>query len=61
MFGFAFAIAALGPALQPVAFNPVGQIVGTMNEVEPVRDLMLRMVEEYLESVERLQGLQPDV
>jgi NAD(P)H-dependent flavin oxidoreductase YrpB (nitropropane dioxygenase family) len=46
---------------QDVVFNPVGQIVGTMNEVEPVRDLMLRMVEEYLESVERLQGLQPDV
>jgi NAD(P)H-dependent flavin oxidoreductase YrpB (nitropropane dioxygenase family) len=45
---------------QDVVFNPVGQIVGTMNEVEPVRDLMLRMVEEYLESVERLQAIQPD-
>jgi len=46
---------------QDVVFNPVGQIVGSMNEVEPVRDLMLRLVEEYLEAVERLEALTPEV
>ncbi len=45
---------------QDVAFNPVGQIVGSMNEVRPVREVIVQMVEEYLEAVERLQGLMPD-
>jgi NAD(P)H-dependent flavin oxidoreductase YrpB (nitropropane dioxygenase family) len=45
---------------QEVAFNPVGQIVGSMNEVQPVREVIFRLVEEYLEAVERLQALQPE-
>jgi NAD(P)H-dependent flavin oxidoreductase YrpB (nitropropane dioxygenase family) len=44
---------------QKVAFNPVGQVVGMMNRVESVRELMRRLAEEYLESVERLDSLQP--
>jgi NAD(P)H-dependent flavin oxidoreductase YrpB (nitropropane dioxygenase family) len=44
-----------------VMFNPVGQIVGRMNEVRPVREVMQRLVEEYLEAVERLQQLTPQV
>jgi NAD(P)H-dependent flavin oxidoreductase YrpB (nitropropane dioxygenase family) len=44
-----------------VMFNPVGQIVGTMNSVRSVRDVMLGLVEEYLEAVERLQGLSANV
>ncbi len=42
-----------------VNFNPVGQIVGTMNEVRPVREVIVGLVEEYLEAVERLEGLTP--
>jgi hypothetical protein len=38
-------------------FNPVGQIVGTMNVVQPVKDVIYQLVQEYLESVERLQSL----
>jgi NAD(P)H-dependent flavin oxidoreductase YrpB (nitropropane dioxygenase family) len=34
---------------------PVGQIVGQMNAVRPVRDVMQQLVEEYVESVERLE------
>jgi NAD(P)H-dependent flavin oxidoreductase YrpB (nitropropane dioxygenase family) len=42
-----------------LAFAPVGQIVGRMNQVRPVRDVMYDLVEEYVETVERLeQGLQ---
>ena len=37
-------------------FAPVGQIVGRMNQVQPVRDVMYALVEEYIETVERLQG-----
>jgi NAD(P)H-dependent flavin oxidoreductase YrpB (nitropropane dioxygenase family) len=36
---------------------PVGQVVGMMNEVKPVRDIMRELVEEYVESVERLETL----
>lgn len=37
-----------------LAFAPVGQIVGRMNEVRSVRDVMFQLVEEYIETVERL-------
>src|SRR5206468_12822237 len=37
-----------------VMFNPVGQIVGRMNSVRPVREVIYQLVEEYLEAVERL-------
>ena len=42
-----------------VMFNPVGQIVGRMNEVRPARDVIYALVEEYLDTVERLQRLTP--
>jgi NAD(P)H-dependent flavin oxidoreductase YrpB (nitropropane dioxygenase family) len=42
---------------KPVMFNPVGQIVGRMTSVRPVKDVMYDLVHEYLETVERLQGL----
>jgi NAD(P)H-dependent flavin oxidoreductase YrpB (nitropropane dioxygenase family) len=42
-----------------VLFNPVGQIVGQMNAVRPVREVIRTLVEEYLEAAERLQGLLP--
>jgi len=38
-----------------VMFNPIGQIVGKLNSVRPVREVILTLVEEYLEAVERLQ------
>ena len=42
-----------------IQFAPVGQIVGRMNEVRPVRDVIFNLVEEYVETVERLdQGLE---
>ena len=41
---------------QPVAFNPVGQVVGLMNEEEPVRDVIMHLVEEYLDAVGALRG-----
>jgi hypothetical protein len=40
-----------------VMFNPVGQIVGQMNAVRPVKDVIYALVQEYLECVDRLQQL----
>ena len=39
-----------------LVFAPIGQIVGSMNEVKPVRDVMFRLVEEYIEATERLSA-----
>lgn len=45
-------------AAQKVAFNPVGQIVGAMNEKLAVRDVIYQLVEEYVDAVDRLQKMQ---
>ncbi len=45
---------------QPVAFNPVGQIVGRMNDIRPVRWVIQEMVGEYFDAFERMQGLMPE-
>jgi NAD(P)H-dependent flavin oxidoreductase YrpB (nitropropane dioxygenase family) len=44
---------------QSVAFNPVGQVVGLMNEERSVRDVVLQLVEGYLDAAERFESLQP--
>jgi hypothetical protein len=39
---------------------PVGQIVGRMDRVRPVRDVMYDLVEEFIETGQRLDGLVED-
>jgi NAD(P)H-dependent flavin oxidoreductase YrpB (nitropropane dioxygenase family) len=42
-----------------VRFNPVGQVVGQLNKVRRTKDVILDMVEEYVDTVERMStGLQ---
>jgi NAD(P)H-dependent flavin oxidoreductase YrpB (nitropropane dioxygenase family) len=45
---------------QKVAFNPVGQVVGQINEVESCRDIMMRLMTEYTEAYDRIQSLMPE-
>jgi NAD(P)H-dependent flavin oxidoreductase YrpB (nitropropane dioxygenase family) len=40
-----------------VMFNPVGQVVGQLNSVNKTSDVIQRLVEEYIEAVERLDSL----
>jgi len=42
---------------QAVGFNPVGQIVGRMNEVRPVKELIYQLVDETLDAADRLHKL----
>jgi len=42
---------------QKVGFNPVGQVVGQINEVESTRNLMSRLVNEYADALEKVNGL----
>lgn len=44
---------------QPVGFNPVGQVVGRMNEIRPTRRVIEDMVQDYIDATERLQALLP--
>ena len=37
-----------------LAFAPVGQVVGHMNDVRPVRDVIFRLVEEYIDAASRI-------
>ena len=42
---------------QQVAFNPVGQIVGSMNKVKRSADVVFELVEECIDSLQRSQAL----
>jgi NAD(P)H-dependent flavin oxidoreductase YrpB (nitropropane dioxygenase family) len=44
---------------QAVAFNPVGQIVGSMSQVRPARVVVSELIDGYYDAVERLQSLMP--
>jgi NAD(P)H-dependent flavin oxidoreductase YrpB (nitropropane dioxygenase family) len=44
---------------QKVAFNPVGQVVGMINHIESSRDVVFRLLSEYVDAVERLNSLLP--
>lgn len=39
---------------QKVAFNPVGQVVGQMNDEQSCRDIMFQLLTEYAEALERV-------
>jgi NAD(P)H-dependent flavin oxidoreductase YrpB (nitropropane dioxygenase family) len=51
---------ASSPRSQEVAFNPVGQVVGMMKDVRSVREVIMGIVEEYVDSIDRLSALQPE-
>jgi len=51
---------AKSPQAQRVAFNPVGQVVGQMNEVRSVREVIFGLVEEYVDAADRLRSLEVD-
>jgi NAD(P)H-dependent flavin oxidoreductase YrpB (nitropropane dioxygenase family) len=50
--------AAVGDC-QKVAFNPVGQVVGMINHIESSRDVVFRMLSEYVDAVERVNAMLP--
>ncbi len=45
---------------QAVMFNPVGQVVGQLNQVEKTAAVVQRLVEEYLDAVDGLNVLMAD-
>ncbi len=45
---------------QSVAFNPCGQVIGQINQVESCRDVMYRLLEEYIDAVEKAGSMLPE-
>jgi NAD(P)H-dependent flavin oxidoreductase YrpB (nitropropane dioxygenase family) len=46
---------------QKVAFNPCGQVVGQINEVESCRQVIYRLLDEYVDAVSKAGGMLPEV
>ncbi len=46
---------------QSVAFNPCGQVIGQINAVESCRDVMFKLLDEYVDAVERAGSMLPEV
>ena len=44
---------------QDVSFNAAGQVIGQVKQIESVKDVIYRIINEYLDSVERLHSLLP--
>ena len=45
---------------QEVSFNAAGQVIGQVKQVESVKDVIYRMINEYLDSIDRLNSLLPE-
>ena len=45
------------PAAVEIAVTPVGQIVGRMNQLRTARQVVFEMIDEYLDTVERMARL----
>jgi NAD(P)H-dependent flavin oxidoreductase YrpB (nitropropane dioxygenase family) len=44
---------------QKVAFNPVGQVVGQINQIESCRDIVFRLLNEYSDALEHINAITP--
>lgn len=42
---------------QSVAFNPAGQVIGSIRESRPARQVVQNLIDEFLDAVERLEAL----
>jgi NAD(P)H-dependent flavin oxidoreductase YrpB (nitropropane dioxygenase family) len=45
---------------QQVAMSPVGQVIGQINEVASCRSAIYRLMEEYIDALEHVNGLMPE-
>jgi NAD(P)H-dependent flavin oxidoreductase YrpB (nitropropane dioxygenase family) len=44
---------------QKIAFNPIGQVVGQINQIESCRDIVYRLLNEYSEALEHINTITP--
>tara|TARA_R110002110_G_scaffold405241_1_gene624232 strand:+ start:67694 stop:68821 length:1128 start_codon:yes stop_codon:yes gene_type:complete len=46
---------------QKIAFNPCGQVIGQINEVESCRQVIFRLLDEYVDAVGKAGSMLPEV
>lgn len=46
---------------QKVAFNPCGQVIGQINEIESCRQVVFRLLDEYVDAVSKAGSMLPEV
>ena len=46
---------------QKVAFNPCGQVIGQLNEVQSCRQVIYRLLDEYVDAVAKAGGMLPEL
>ena len=46
---------------QKVAFNPCGQVIGQINEMESCRSVMFRLLDEYVDATEKAASMLPKI
>jgi NAD(P)H-dependent flavin oxidoreductase YrpB (nitropropane dioxygenase family) len=46
---------------QKVAFNPCGQVIGQFTEVQSCRQVMYRLLEEYVEAASKAGSMLPEI
>tara|TARA_R110001599_G_scaffold349729_7_gene578484 strand:- start:7022 stop:8149 length:1128 start_codon:yes stop_codon:yes gene_type:complete len=46
---------------QKIAFNPCGQVIGQLNTIESCRQVIYRLLDEYVDAVDKAGGLLPKV
>jgi NAD(P)H-dependent flavin oxidoreductase YrpB (nitropropane dioxygenase family) len=46
---------------QKVAFNPCGQVIGQINEMESCKSVMFRLLDEYVDATEKAASMLPKV
>jgi NAD(P)H-dependent flavin oxidoreductase YrpB (nitropropane dioxygenase family) len=45
---------------QKVAFNPIGQVVGQINQIESCRDIVFQLLNEYTDALDNINSLTPE-
>ena len=45
---------------QKIAFNPCGQVIGQIHQVESCRNVMFRLLDEYVDAVEKAGSMMPE-
>jgi NAD(P)H-dependent flavin oxidoreductase YrpB (nitropropane dioxygenase family) len=46
---------------QAVSFNAAGQVIGQINEVESAKNVVFKLVSEYVDTLEKMNASMPQI
>ena len=50
-----------GEAYKVVSFNAAGQVIGQINEVESAKNVVFKLVSEYVDTLEKMNASMPQI